>query len=319
MVDWSLVPPILSVVAIVCCIAYPIIKRRTMTFGIMFACVFVFILELASLPSTAAAGFPWISSTGLLLSYQSAYLTSHQLMLYTLVTSLFVHSSIFHLIFNMLSLLMIGTVLEDRIGAYRMGIIFFTSGIFATFFFSIFTPGSTGLLMGASGAFCGVLGAFTRLYPREKVSLFLGLVILPPLPMYILAILFLGLETIFAAVGDFNFVNTLTGGSGLVAHTAHIGGFIFGMAVAPWIMKLQFDEPGITKKPVKVELDKLKRIAQTEKQKEILEKIQKEDEPDVKRAWIEELVDKARCPDCGRKLEAKSGSVNCRCGFKMKY
>jgi membrane associated rhomboid family serine protease len=318
MVDWSLVMPILGVIAIVLCIAYPIAKRRTMTFGIMFACVFVFILELASLPGTWAAGYPWISKTAELLSYQTYYLTGDQLRLYTLVTSMFVHSSIGHLIFNMLSLLMIGTVLEDRIGAYRLGIIYFITGIFATFFFSIFTPGSTGLLMGASGAFCGVLGAFTRLYPREKVSLFMGFFMLPPLPMYVLAMVFLGLETVFAAIGDFNFISSITGG-GLVAHTAHIGGFIFGLAVAPWIMKLEFDEPGKTKKPVKVDIEKLKRIAQTQKQKEILEKIQKEDEPDVKRAWIEELVDKSRCPDCGRKLIAKSGTVDCRCGFKMKY
>jgi membrane associated rhomboid family serine protease len=318
MVDWSLVPPILGIVAIVVCIAYPIAKRRTMTFGIMFACVFVFILELASLPGTWAAGYPWISKTSELLSYQTSYLTGDRLRLYTLVTSMFVHSSIGHLIFNMLSLLMIGTVLEDRIGAYKLGIIYFTSGIFATFFFSIFTPDPTGLLMGASGAICGVLGAFTRLYPREKVSLFVGLFMLPPLPMYVLAMVFLGLETLFAAIGDFNFISQITGG-GMVAHTAHVGGFIFGLAIAPWVNKLELNEPGKTKKPVKVELDKLKRIAQTDKQKEILKKIQKEDEPDVKRAWIEELVDKSRCPDCGRKLSAKSGSVDCRCGFKMKY
>ena len=313
-----MVPPILGIVAIIVCIAYPIAKRRTMTFGIMFACVFVFILELASLPGTWAAGYPWVSKTAELLSYQTSYLTGDRLRLYTLVTSMFVHSSIGHLIFNMLSLLMIGTILEDRIGAHRIGLVYFSAGIFATFFFSIFTPGSTGLLMGASGAFCGVLGAFTRLYPREKVRLFLGLGMLPPLPMYILAIVFLGLETIFAAVGDFNFISSITGG-GLVAHTAHLGGFIFGLAVAPWIMKLNIEEPGKAKRPVKVELDKLKKIAQTDKQKEILAKIEKEDEPDVKRAWIEELVEKARCPDCGRKLNARSGTVDCRCGFKLKY
>lgn len=319
MVDWSLVPPVLGVVAIVLCIGYAIAKRRSMTFGIMFACVFVFIFELASLPSAYFASNPWTSRTAELLSYQTSYITTSPLMLYTMITSLFVHSGIGHLIFNLLSLLMIGTVLEDRIGAYRMGIIYFTAGIFATLFFSIFTPGSTGLLMGASGAFCGVLGAFTRLYPREKVRLFMFVMLLPPLPMYMISILFLGLETLFAALGGFNFVGMLTGESGIVAHTAHIGGFIFGLIVAPWIMKLEFNEPGRTKRKVNVDMKALKRVAVTEKQKAIFAKIEKEDEPDVKRAWIEDLLEKSRCPDCGRPLKATDGSVSCRCGFKLKY
>jgi len=318
MVDWYLVPPILGVVAIVMCLGYSIAKRRNMTFGIMFACVFVFILELASIPNAYFAANPWISSTAEHLSYQTAFLTTRPAMLYTIFTSLFVHSGLGHLIFNMLSLLMIGTVLEDRIGAYRLGIIFFASGIFATLFFSIFTPGSTGMLMGASGAFCGILGAFTRLYPREKIRLFMFF-LLPPLPMYIIAILFLGLETIFAAVGGFNLVGMLTGESGIVAHTAHIGGFIFGLFIAPWIMKLEFNEPGKTKKKVKVDMEVLRRIAITKKQKEMLAKIEKEDEPDVKRAWIEELVEKARCPDCGRPLKVADGSVNCKCGLKFRF
>jgi membrane associated rhomboid family serine protease len=319
MVDWSLVPPVLGVVAIIACVGYSIAKRRFMTFGIMFACIFVFMLELASLPNAYAAGNPWLSRTAELLSYQTSYITTRPAMLYTLITAMFVHSGIGHLIFNLLSLLMIGTVLEDRIGAARMGIIYFTAGIFATFFFSIFTPGSTGLLMGASGAFCGVLGAFTRLYPREKIRLFMFFFLLPPLPMYMIAILFIGLETVFAALGGFNFVGLVTGESGLVAHTAHIGGFIFGLVVAPWIMKLQFDEPGKTKKKVAVDIKALRRVAVTEKQKGMLAKIEKEDEPDVKRAWIEELLEKSRCPDCGRPLKVSGGAVNCKCGFKLKF
>ena len=319
MVDWSLVPPILGVVAIIVCVGYSIAKRRLMTFGIMFACIIVFIMELASLPSTLFASYPWWSKTAELLSYQTSYITTNPMMLYTLITSMFVHSGLGHLIFNMLSMLMIGTVLEDRIGTYRIGIIYFSAGIFATFFFSLFTPGSTGFLMGASGAFCGLLGAFTRLYPREKISLFMGFIMLPPLPMYMIAILFLALETIFAFLGGFNVVGMLTGESGIVANTAHIGGFIFGLVVAPWIMKLEFHEPGKTVRKVKVDVDQLRKIAITSKQKEILAKIEHEDEPDVKRAWIEKLVEKARCPDCGRPLVVAEGSAKCKCGFKIKY
>lgn len=312
------IAPVLAGISIIICLGYSFYKKRFMTFSIMIACVLVFIFQMLSTP---VLGFfePWYSTTAFRLGFMTSYIFEQPWMLYTLVTSMFVHSGIYHLVFNIVALIMIGMILEDRIGTYRYAIIFFTSGIFATFFFSIFSPNPYALLIGASGAFCGVLGAFTRLYPKQKVRMFMFFLLLPALPMYIIALLFLGLETAFAAMGGFNLVGQITGTEGQVAHTAHIGGFIFGLVVAPWVMRLEFDEPGKTRKKVKVDEKALERLAVTKRQKEILEKIKGEDEPDVKLAWIQELAEKSRCPDCGRKLDVTRSSARCKCGFKVKY
>ena len=132
------------------------------------------------------------------------------------LTSLFLHGSLAHLAFNMLFLWIFGNNLEDRWGRVRYLLFYVAAGVAATLAFVVTSPSSVVPLIGASGAIAGVMGAYLVLFPRTRI---LGLVGLLPLPLP--AWVFLG----------FWFVSQFLGGSDGVAYAAHIGGFVFGLAV----------------------------------------------------------------------------------------
>jgi membrane associated rhomboid family serine protease len=74
-----------------------------------------------------------------------------------IVTSGFVHVSIFHIGFNMLLLYFMGRLLEPAIGSLRFTLIYFVSLIAGSFVALWFTPDTVSA--GASGAIFGILGA----------------------------------------------------------------------------------------------------------------------------------------------------------------
>ena len=92
-----------------------------------------------------------------------------------LVTSMFLHGSITHLLFNMYALFLFGTLIEQRIGTRRFLILYFASGILASLGFALFQElilRSTGAGLGASGAVMGVLGMTIMLLPHLRVLFF---------------------------------------------------------------------------------------------------------------------------------------------------
>ena len=73
------------------------------------------------------------------------------------VTSGFLHAGFFHLLFNMFSLYILGTLLEPAIGRLRFGLIYFVSLLAGSFGALLFEPDA--LTVGASGAIFGLMGA----------------------------------------------------------------------------------------------------------------------------------------------------------------
>ena len=69
----------------------------------------------------------------------------------------------------------------------------------------------------------------------------------------------------------------------------------------------------------KVDYEALEAIALSEEDKALLEKIKKEDEPEVRDAWLEYLLAKAKCPKCGKNLVVKGRNLSCDCGFELKF
>ena len=132
------------------------------------------------------------------------------------LTSLFLHGSLAHLAFNMLFLWTFGNNLEDRWGRTRYLLFYLAAGVAATLAFVVTSPSSVIPLIGASGAIAGVMGAYLVLFPRARILGLLGIIPLP-LPAWV----FLG----------FWFVSQFLGGSDGVAYAAHVGGFVFGLAV----------------------------------------------------------------------------------------
>jgi membrane associated rhomboid family serine protease len=136
--------------------------------------------------------------------------------LLTLLTSLFIHGDLFHLLGNMLFLWIFGNNIEDVLGAFRFVLFYLACGLAAGLTQIAATPGSHLPMIGASGAIAGVLGAYWVLFPRAQVLTLVFLFVVP-----VPARIFLGLW--FVA----QFLNIGMGGG--VAWFAHVGGFLAGI------------------------------------------------------------------------------------------
>ncbi len=140
--------------------------------------------------------------------------------LWTIVTSMFVHASFFHLFANMLSLLFLGGFLERIIGKKRFVFVYFASGIVASIIFILFSllirSEFNAYAVGASGAIFGIAAVIMVLTPKLKVFIF-PIPVAMPIFVAILIALF-GLWII-------SFVAGLP-----IGNTAHLGGFLTGLA-----------------------------------------------------------------------------------------
>jgi hypothetical protein len=137
-----------------------------------------------------------------------------------LVTSIFLHGSIEHLLYNMIALVIFGMILEKTIGSKKFVILFFISGIIASIGSSFFYEAA----LGASGAIFGLLGALAVLRPRMTIWVYSV-----PMPMFVAA----GLWLIIDLMG-------ILYPSG-VANVAHIAGLLFG-AIIGFTMRKQYPE-----------------------------------------------------------------------------
>jgi membrane associated rhomboid family serine protease len=138
-----------------------------------------------------------------------------------LVSYMFVHGGATHLLFNMLTLYLMGVELERMWGS-----VFFTKFYFACGIGAGLTQVLLGVLplpiadqfyypstIGASGAIYGVLLAYALYFPTRPILMFF----LFPVPAKYFVMILGGLALLFAA-----------GGGGGVAHTAHLGGLVTG-------------------------------------------------------------------------------------------
>lgn len=150
-----------------------------------------------------------------------------------LLYSLFLHAGSLHLFGNMLFLWIYGDNVEHRLGRIVYLLAYLGTGFAATLFHTLFDPDSPLPLVGASGAISGVLGFYFLFFPRNQVRL---LVLLFPFFMDVVLVparLVLGAYLLLDNLLPFLIAGGAEGGG--VAHGAHIGGFIAGLAVA-WLM-----------------------------------------------------------------------------------
>ncbi|MCD6529424.1 rhomboid family intramembrane serine protease [Candidatus Bathyarchaeota archaeon] len=147
--------------------------------------------------------------------------------LYTLVTSMFLHGGIIHLLSNMYFLFIFGDNVESAFGHLKYFLLYMIFGVvgglmhsYVTYFYD---PRSASIpAIGASGAISGVLGAYMVLFPRARVIClcFYFFIRLIPIP----AIVFIGFWFLLQLL--------MSGSHTGVAYWAHIGGFLAGMIVA---------------------------------------------------------------------------------------
>jgi membrane associated rhomboid family serine protease len=140
----------------------------------------------------------------------------------SLLTSMFLHGSLFHLLGNMLYLWIFGNNVEDFLGSFRFVFFYLISGLGASLTQVVFSPNSHVPMIGASGAIAGVLGGYLILFPGARVMtlvflfFFIRVVAIP-------AALVLGLWFLLQVLN--------VGMGGGVAWFAHIGGFLIGIVL----------------------------------------------------------------------------------------
>jgi membrane associated rhomboid family serine protease len=139
----------------------------------------------------------------------------------SLVVSLFLHGSWWHLLGNLLFLWVFGNNIEERFGSLGFIAFYLAAGVVATLLQIAADPGSTIPVIGASGAIAGVMGAYIVFFPRARVLTWWPMFLI--LVVYIPAVFVLGLWFLMQFATDPN--------SG-IAWQAHVGGFVFGVAAA---------------------------------------------------------------------------------------
>jgi membrane associated rhomboid family serine protease len=145
----------------------------------------------------------------------------------TLLTSMFMHGSLLHLLGNVWFLWIFGDNIEEDLGHGRYVAYYLVCGLLASLSHVLVALGTDSAeipSLGASGAISGVMGGYLLLHPKRRVRVIL-LRILTEVPGWVAV----GLWFVFQVVSS---LEVLGGGSSGVAYGAHIGGFLAGLALA---------------------------------------------------------------------------------------
>lgn len=158
---------------------------------------------------------------------------------YQYISHMFMHGGFWHLFFNMYTLMIFGTLLENVWGSKKFFLFYMVTGLGAALlhtlvqfvevqhFQSLVEAGNVGAIqfirrifmtptVGASGAIYGLLLAYGMLFPNNVMGL-----IFPPIQLKAkwFVLIFGGIE-LFLGVSQ-------SGGN--IAHFAHLGGMLFGL------------------------------------------------------------------------------------------
>lgn len=134
-----------------------------------------------------------------------------------IVTSMFLHAGVFHVLANMFTLYFFGSYIYRLVGSRKFLITYFGGGILGSIFFVLMSP-PLSLAIGASGAVFALGGALTVLRPDLRVFIF---PIPVPLPLWV------------AVIGGFFVLSMMD----FVAWEAHLGGLLFGLLAGYYFRK----------------------------------------------------------------------------------
>jgi membrane associated rhomboid family serine protease len=149
-----------------------------------------------------------------------------------MVTSMFLHGGLLHIGFNLLFLWVFGNNVEDAFGKVGYILFYLVGGIVATLTHVGLNPDSTIPLVGASGAIAAVMGAYLVLFPQARVRTLI----------FALLIFFVELRAMWV-LGAWFVLQFFTDPNEGVAWAAHVGGFVFGVAVGLLVRALRPPSP----------------------------------------------------------------------------
>lgn len=142
------------------------------------------------------------------------------------ITSMFLHGGIYHIVGNMWFLYIFGDNIESILGHIRFIYFYIFCGAGAAFLQFIVEPTSSIPMVGASGAISGVLGAYMIKFPKAKVHV-IAVVIFFITTFVVPAQVVLGVWFLMQLSGGLGSLGIDTTGG--IAWFAHIGGFICGV------------------------------------------------------------------------------------------
>jgi membrane associated rhomboid family serine protease len=212
----------------------PPTKTPWVTWGLILANVLVFLYGYFWLTPQETEN--WI----LTYSFIPAEITRGQDW-WAILTSMFMHGGLTHLLGNMLFLHIFGDNLEDALGHFKYLIYYLLSGVAGALLQTWMDPNVGVPNLGASGAIAGLLGGYLVLFPRHQIEVLWGGLGwgTSTVPAFTMLVYWIGFQILygFGSLG-------LDGGG--VAYFAHIGGFIFGATVAllvkPLIRRVGWNE-----------------------------------------------------------------------------
>ena len=205
----------------------PTKSKPIVTIGLIFLCIFIFLYQFSL---THAENIFIINSYG--MKPQNLFLDTNISNYFTIVSSMFLHGGFMHLIGNMLFLWIYGNNIEDAMGHIKFLFFYLFCGLAAAFLQALVTPNSNIPMIGASGAVSGVLSAYLLLYPKARVSTLIFIfffITVIRIPAGILILIWFATQLLNASLTDPN--------SPGVAWFAHIGGFLMGILLLPFLKK----------------------------------------------------------------------------------
>jgi membrane associated rhomboid family serine protease len=192
---------------------------QMLTAALVLANVAVFALELSQGDNVESLVRRW----GLV----PADLADSPAVLVTLLTGTFLHAGWLHLLSNLLYLAVFGPPVERKVGSLRFGLLYAASALGGSLAHVLAQPLSTQPAVGASGAVAGIIAAHLVLFPNAtlgSVSPVLFLPVIENVPVLPLLLVWLGAQVLAGLA-------SLTSSTG-VAWSAHLGGFVLGLAMA---------------------------------------------------------------------------------------
>lgn len=146
--------------------------------------------------------------------------------LWTIITSIFMHANLTHLLVNMISLMFIGNFVERIIGRKRYLVFYLLSGIIAGLFFVFISLALQSNLeiyaVGASGALFALGGLLAILTPKLRVLVFFII----PMPMWLAMIFLLGILWLLSITAGLP-----------IGNLAHLGGLLCGLVYGIYLRK----------------------------------------------------------------------------------
>ncbi len=168
--------------------------------------------------------------------------------LWRLVTSMFAHGSMMHILFNMIVLWSFGQPLERKMGKSRFLSLYFFSGIASSIIWVLSNWTSPVPALGASGALCGIIAIVAITSPQTGIYFFF---IPKAIPIRKFIYWYSGISFILYLLRIFSIADPVNWG-----HMAHLGGFAGGALWFYLFVKLKLNFNGIYTKCSKLKADK---------------------------------------------------------------